>query len=253
MSSDFPKFGERSVSDRFTRVLRGRTPSRWANWLGISQGTLSRLKAGELPDPEKLTAACRAENLSLSWLLDGLGTPYLVNIAIDHRDAVRSLEQLFDDEVWFVLLVTAGQAATIVLHQSASVVLKDGSCEYRASVVLGGCYDAHSAVEQLGLLTDFSRPVQSLEVTAEQRARLAAGYMAATELFGWRDEPGGLAAAAITYAPVMSPAEMTFAMASVREPLADYGDAAEAERLMRELPEQHRPTVLQMLRGLIGR
>lgn len=258
MSSDFARFGQSSVSERFARVLGDRTASRWANWVGLSQGTLSRLKAGELPDPEKLTAACRAENLSLTWLLDGMGAPYLVNVATDQRDAVGALEELFDDEAWSVLVVAAGEAATIVLHQPASVVLKGGTCDYTATVVLGGCYDAERVLDQLRLFAEFQRPMYYLETTFENRARLATGYMAATELFGWRDAPGGLFGGARIYHPPLSVDQLAMADVrqsealafGVRESQADYRDALEAERIFRGLPPDQRSTVLQMLRGL---
>jgi hypothetical protein len=245
MSSDFTKSGASGISGRFRELLRGRTATPWANWLGISQGTLSRLKKGELPDPEKLTAVCRAENLSLTWLLDGLGSPYLVHHVVDEEDAERAVDQLLADEPWLMLLVVCEARALVVLHQAASIEIKNARCDYMAVEVITGCYDAHS----IAAAFDRASAMQVLEVDDMQWWRLATGYMSATELFGWPGEPGGLAAAAEGYAPVDHERGL---LAVAESAPSRYGDD-ELVRLANELKPADRDVVLRMLRGLTQR
>jgi hypothetical protein len=246
--ADF-KFGNAdpaSVAGRVADVLRGRAPFRWATWVGLSNGTMSRLKEGGLPDPEKLAPACRAENLSLTWLVDGLGAPYLVHVVTNEDDAAHAIEQLLGEEAWSVLLVACRTRATIVLHQQASIELKRGRCDYTATAIVSGCYDASAVVRTIG---GNGLPPRIVHFDQAQWWRLATGHMSATELFGWPDEPGGLARLARAYDPADDVVDIGKALNAVREyPPARYDD--ELVRLANALEPADREVVLRMLRGL---
>lgn len=234
-------------------MLRGRVASRWADWVGISQGTLSRLRKGALPDPEKLTAACRAENLSLTWLLDGIGSPYLTVPTAGTADAAEAVRLLFDDEPgWSILFAWSEAGASVVLHQPASVSIPSGVCEYEAVSVIGGNYDASAVLEAVAIDSP-GRSVKRLDVDPEQWRRVASGRMSSTELFGWRDEPGGLAAnahhwtaegrAAYGYAGA-------FSMPELRDEPARPAWEYEVLEILRALDEWELSIALQMIRGL---
>jgi hypothetical protein len=96
---------ETSIEERLQRVAYGRDIHPWLKGLGLSSGTISRLRHGHLPAPERLVPIARTERVSLSWLIDGRGPPFLVH----HFQAASSL-RLFLDE----LLVEAGVHACLV-------------------------------------------------------------------------------------------------------------------------------------------
>jgi hypothetical protein len=247
----FSRFGLPTVEERFSYVLRGRAASPWGRWVGLSQGTLSRLKGGALPDPVKLTATCRAENLSLTWLLDGLGAPYLVTPVTDTDEARRYVRMLRDEEPdWHVLLVDSGPRSLVVLHQPAEVDTPQGPCAYQAVSVLAGDYQAVAAALAGGA------GLRRLEVDPEGWLRLASGYMGSTELFGWPGDPGGLFTQSIA-APIEPLLEAgRFSDAAVLsespEPAYAAGSARGEEilQILEELDDEERGVVVRMLSGL---
>lgn len=238
------------MADRFEFVLRGRRQSPWGEWVGISQGTLSRLKKGELPDPVKLTAACRAENLSLTWLLDGIGAPYIVHTPADLPEGVAHVRALLEDEgTWFPLIVASNAGRALVLHQPATINIAGGICEYRAVAVIGGAYDVRAMTDALGL-TEHALLV-AMQIEDHEWRRLVTGYMSSTELFGWRDNPGGLYEAA-RRAGRYDVRKFDRPQLRVAEPpLPPYSaEVRELQDAFDMLTAGERDTVLRMLRGL---
>lgn len=244
MSSTFPQNGEAAIAARFNFLLRGRKASPWGEWVGLSQGTISRLKKGALPNPEKLSVACRAENLSLTWLLEGIGAPYIVHSVASTEEGVAHVRMQIDDESsWRPLLVIAPAGRSIVLHQPGQADTDDGVCDYRIAVIIGGQYDALRVAALLGVDSD---PILSaIEIENEAWHRLATGYMSATELFGWRSEPGLFETA--RHAGLYELAGRSVDAFRVREADAVYDEAA---TLLATLSAEERATVLRMLRGL---
>lgn len=104
-------------------------------------------------------------------------------------------------------------------------------------------------------MREFERPVGIVGVDDLQRWRLATGYMSATELFGWPDEPGGLFRSADTYTGAIGKYVVLQASpdpreSRVREVTAGSFAEDELERVVRGLPASEREVVLRMLRGL---
>ena len=63
----------RSPEGRLAFLLRGRKPFVWNRSVHLSNGAVQRMNQGKWPDPAKLVPACRIENVSLTWLLEGRG------------------------------------------------------------------------------------------------------------------------------------------------------------------------------------
>ncbi len=243
------------MAERVEYLLRGRKPSPWAEWVGLSQGTISRLKTGQLPNPDKLSIACRAENLSLTWLLEGIGAPYIVHNVTSTDEGTAHVRELIGEEEWRPLIVASARGSSLVLHMPGQArTEKGGTCDYRIVSVIGGDYDARRVAELLGL--DRSPILTSIEVDNDEWQRLATGYMGSTELFGSLGQPGLYDVARREGRYDVRLTE-SFRLPStvvhlVREPPPPYGDIPpdEVRALIAQLSESEREVVLRMLRGL---
>lgn len=184
MSTPFSISGRPDYEARLNFVLRGRKPHPWGAALGLKPATITRLKSGQFPDPEKLMPACRVENLSLSWLLFGLGTPYVVSLAVDGADAYELIDERMAEERWN-LLITHSEAGWLpVLYQTADLTLADGSIlDYRAIQVISGNLKGCEALLRQRIEADVFPAWSSLPMREEEWRRLATGYMGTVELF----------------------------------------------------------------------
>lgn len=90
------------------------------------------------PTYETLAKITRTENASLSWLIEGIGSPYLYALVPDDAELVEEVEARLDDETWRVGAITDGEHITVVLHQYAQLVEKRGLIHYRAVDILSG-------------------------------------------------------------------------------------------------------------------
>lgn len=78
---------------RLDWLAGGRKLTPWLVGLGWSNGDITRVKTGHVPGPAKLEVLVRYEGVNLSWLLAGVGTPYLIEYVPDAealRDRLRS-------------------------------------------------------------------------------------------------------------------------------------------------------------------
>lgn len=102
--------------DRLTWVAAGRT---WNGWLikelGWNTGNTGRLTLNHVPGPERLVQLVVRENLSLSWLLQGKGSPYIVQLAADWSTGEQLLRQLTARGGWEWEAATSETISGIVL------------------------------------------------------------------------------------------------------------------------------------------
>jgi hypothetical protein len=236
-------FGKSSFEARLNLVLRGRKPHPWGVSLGLKPATITRLKNGQFPDPEKLMPACRAENLSLSWLLYGIGTPYLIQVAVDPGDAMDRIHALWSDEPWSMLIAHTNSSWIPVLHQPAALLLPDGSTlNYRIVQVIAGAIKGCEARLADRLAREPISSVTSLELKEPDWRRLASGYMGSIELFEQTSTDHGLPT-------VLAPRAL-----GLGEERSHYEVLTAAEReaslIMRNLDLGDRDAALRMLRGL---
>jgi hypothetical protein len=184
-----PESGSKGLRERIDYVLRGRKPFPWGDSVRLNKGAIGRLLKGQFPDPETLIPMCRVENLSLTWLIDGLGSPYLVSYPVSDQEAANGVRDCFADGMAGVLVVSE-LGVTPVMHM---IVHKEPPkvrpYSYTCMQVYGGIQPGELT---MAVFRDHWRRSSQLELDAERWTRLATGYMGATELFGWEGEPGGL-------------------------------------------------------------
>lgn len=239
--------GSKSFDERLEVVLGDRKIHPWGKQLGMTRGTIQRLKEGSFPDPEKLMPACRVENLSLSWLLYGIGTPYLVQVAVDAGDAMDRIEALWSDEPWGMLVAHTDSNWTPVLHQPAQLLLPEGSSlEYRlVQVITGNIRGCEMRVADR-LSREPTSNLGSVQLSNADWRRLAGGYMGPVELFGKKQLPGDNFLA--------EPDPPLFSLPDIGEEAPKYDVLTEAEReateIMSRLDRGDRDAALRMLRGL---
>lgn len=114
---------EGSFAERLAWLLQGRKPTTWARELGMGGGTVSKLSGPDASPPaaDNLVRICRAENVSLSWLLDGKGEPFHVTRTCSLEETLQVLDDELQDPGWKVVQVYDGHGAALVLHQQVQV------------------------------------------------------------------------------------------------------------------------------------
>ena len=239
--------GSRSFEERLEVVLGDRKIHPWGKQLGLTRGTIQRLKEGSFPDPEKLMPACRVENLSLSWLLFGIGTPYLVQVAVDPGDAMDRMDALWTDEPWSMLVAHTDSSWLPVLHQPAELLLPEGNrLPYRMVQIITGAIKGCEARLVERLTREPISHVGSIELSDHDWRRLAGGYMGPIELFERKPSAG--------HGLLKEPEAPLFSLGEVGEELGDYEVLTAAEReattIMARLDQADRNAALRMLRGL---
>lgn len=187
----------------------------------------------------------------MSWLYDGMGTPYLLRTVTDQLEAQNFARMSMQDERWGVLLVEHRRKSMVVLHQPAIVVLKNGGeCRYEAVSVVAGRYDAVELVEEIRSM-DAANTIRHLHLPVAEFVRLSCGYLSASELFGWPDEPGGLAAKAASYHGPELGDNVRYLHDTgkrVAEPVPVWGDEIErAIELLHAMDARQRAVALRIL------
>ncbi len=130
-----------TFSARLKLVLGNRKPTPWSENLLIPSGTMSRMFKGDGVPPtyETLAKITRTENVSLSWLIEGVGSPYLIALVPDDAELTGEVEtRLQEEPSWRIDVLTDGQLLIVVLSQPAQIVEKRGNIEYIAVDVFGG-------------------------------------------------------------------------------------------------------------------
>jgi len=156
-------------------LLAGRKKHPWGKSIGIGRGTIDRIFAGQLPGGETLALIARAENASITWILEGAGSPYLSYLAVDESDFSRAIRAQRDDS-WSVAYFLEGYGrCAVILSQPASYEVKS----------TGGKTTAidHTAIEviagptYIGIDVDLASlgEVRRLPIDAETIDRLARG------------------------------------------------------------------------------
>lgn len=242
--------GSKSFEERLEVVLGDRKIHPWGKRLGMTRGTIQRLKEGSFPDPAKLMPACRVENLSLSWLLFGIGTPYLIQVAVDPGDAMDRLDVLLTDESWSILIAHTDSNWIPVLHQPAELLLPGGSTlQYRVVQIITGAVKGCEVRLIDRLSRESKSKVESIELGERDWRRLAGGYMGPVELFLKQPVAG--------HGLFKESEPLLFSLGEVGEepPAYDVQTAAEREAttIISKLDRADRDAALRMLRGLAAK
>ncbi len=189
-------FSEEAFRLRAVRILGGRRPHTWGNLLGLSSGAVQRLiRHGFVPGWKGLWKLVRVENVSLTWLIDGIGPPYLVHSSVTDLHAsrlVRKLLEEFDD--WRITLLPGRVLSAIVLD--ADRLLDTGENKplaYRHVVIIGGATGPLALTAAIEARERYRVNLAELEDSA--LLLISAGEVGPFALFGddaklWRGLPG---------------------------------------------------------------
>jgi hypothetical protein len=253
-----------TISDRLRKVIgANRSPWKWAEQVLLSAGAMGRLLKDGMPDPVKLVPAMRMENLSISWLLDGYGAPFVVAAPPTDHDAAQLLATILDDEPDSAVLVAwCEQGFSVVVHTPVSAESGGKSYAYRQTTILGG---AAPGVRTRAIVEDFAaRPqntwrkvgpylsVSRIYMPPAEWAALASGYMGNRALFG-DDLASGLALEADPYRPEATWPDRQRLVTGVAEPPPADTFGPEMDELIqtfRRLSSFDRHAALRMLKGL---
>lgn len=256
--------GERTpsetVADRLKKVLDGRSPWIWGKRVQLNDGAIGRMLKNGLPDPVRLIPAMHIENLSLNWLLDGAGAPYMYWSPLSDIEAANAISQrLHGDDAAEVLIVHCAAGFTPVVHTTKEAAApKGGKYSYRAVTVMGGGVFGARTLQALAAASVTGKGskgprVRSLDIAEAGWRLLAHGHLGNYQLFGDEAKEGLFAQSK----PEVSEAELaSYAVPSrygqVAEPAATWVSSQQREllHLFADLSDTDQLAALRMVRGL---
>jgi hypothetical protein len=126
-------------SGRIKTMLADRKITPWGESIGLNKGTTFRMRKNEVPGHQILNLIQKVENLSLSWLLDGQGAPFLVQRFNSDADLAAQLRELFAEDGWRVDWIedTRGRVA-IALTMPGQIDFKGKAVDYMITELLTG-------------------------------------------------------------------------------------------------------------------
>lgn len=241
------------IPPTWERILQGRDFSPFLASVGLDTGSgATRLREGKFPDPQILIPAIRLERISLSWLVDERGAPFMVMPTVSDEDAASLIATLLQDEptqtVTLVRTTAAGKHA-VILTQPAQLVRGRHVFDYIAVEVLSGPIGplALEAIAQ-----NATGKLRVLYMEQEGFTALATGQMGNVPLIGWARQPGGLLDTAI---PIEANV-LTHNANRVAQDQAPYfalpldADTHELGSIFKNLDPTTRATILTMIRAL---
>lgn len=247
---------ENPVAQRLAdHVLRGRSLREWARQVLLSNGTVHRLWQGSIPDLERLTPAIRIERLSLSWLHDGLGAPFVVNVMAS--PSVEELRDIMDpgQGETFSLLCRNDLDHTLVVYQPRKAIhsskTRDGTREreynYLDTVVIVGP-DLGPTIQLAGCsVAAADGHVSVIDMNRQLWSRLSTGYMGNPEFF---EILKSKVRRGSTF-PLPPSESLRVSYAGVHESDDDAQDVVtEATELLQELSSVDQSVALRILKGL---
>lgn len=189
-----PKFLE--FNNRLQYLLSGRDKHPWGAAIGLNKGTIDGMtRTGSTPGGESLRMIHRCENVSLDWLLEGRGAPFIVTAYPPNGEAEQILEEWLQDPTWALTLVTDGARYAVILDQPRIFSVKDGKdlsgepqyrgIPYRKVEILVGAVGPLT-MERLRLEAP-KRAIRLVEVPSEVLGQLHTGKLGSYKLWGAPD------------------------------------------------------------------
>jgi len=177
--------------ERVEFILAGRRISPWGESLGMPEGAAESLKKDPIPGAEILNAIWRSENVNITWLITGKGSPYMVTKCDDEVMMFEELKKLIDEDTWEIDLVHDNNQMAIVLSMNGSYQYKDKEVNHKqVEVISGPIGEKIAKVLRERSLIDENRTVEVDEGTF---IKLRDGYIGTYELFGGTKNTGLLA------------------------------------------------------------
>jgi len=156
---------------------------------------ISRINAGEIPGQDVLLLISRVENVSLSWLLDGRGSPFCCHNCETPEEFCEELSAELEDQAFDqITVVNSGSAPVVIFEQAATDTLKkDKTYDYRRLTILSGPWSKEIRQILIGLIDQPN--VTPLAMHEPQVAAIRKGELGTFLLFGDEKHTGILASA----------------------------------------------------------
>ena len=81
--------------DKIEKILNGRRLYSWGRTLGLTDGKITNMKNGKVPDGELLSLIQRVENVNLKWFLNDIGAPFNVTALPGEVEFLAYLHGIF--------------------------------------------------------------------------------------------------------------------------------------------------------------
>lgn len=177
-------------SDRLRLVLAGRKPTPWCENLLIPSGTMSRMFKGDGVPPtyETLAKITRTENVSLSWLIEGMGSRFIsrsyptAEHLFEALEARAPLGEVMHDKHLDIAVLSDSTRIAFVLHKASLIAERRGNIEYREVEILAGPLGA--GIDAYLRKAISGRHVQVCQLTSEAMDVGVAEGWGSLELFG---------------------------------------------------------------------
>ena len=127
-----------SFEDRLNFALGSRKPTPWGKRIGLNSATTSGLFSGKQPGSEILSLIMRSENLSISWLLQGKGAPFLVDKAHSANQLNAQLAIIFEEHWENIYIANSPNGLTVVVVKQGQFDFKGTWINYPIIEVLSG-------------------------------------------------------------------------------------------------------------------
>lgn len=126
------KIMHKTFLSRINYILDGRKPNPWGMEIGLSRGTISRLIQGYTPGADSLSIIASNENVNLTWLLQGKGSPFIVERCVTETNAYDFLlAKLKENSDWDFYVMTNGIETHLVLSRMNTYSVRDKIYQYR--------------------------------------------------------------------------------------------------------------------------
>ncbi len=172
---------DKTISNRLKDVLGGRKATPWGKKMGLNATTISGIFSGKQPGAEILRCIAKTENLSVTWLLEGKGAPYLVDACPSAEVFADRVAAHIEDQIWNeVHLLNAPNGLTVIFCGPAQYDYKGTSVQYQTvEIVTGPVSEALIEHLEQSPLPTWKYSLQ--EGSAEQ---IASGQVGTFGLFG---------------------------------------------------------------------
>jgi len=165
---------------RLLFLLGDRKKYPWGSHIGLDRGIIERLFNGQEAKGETLAHISRAENASITWMLEGKGSPYLVARCINDNEASNYLNGLLEEQGWTAYICeTSGRTALVLTMPASFKTKKEEIIDYTVvEIITSPGPSTFNRLKQANLNS------QSLSMNHDQFNRLCTGWMGLQELLG---------------------------------------------------------------------
>jgi len=177
--------------DKIEKILNGRRLYSWGRTLGLTDGKITNMKNGKVPDGELLSLIQRVENVNLIWFLNDIGAPFNVTALPGEVEFLAYLHGIFPasgsaanpQKNGTVFVVKLDTISTLVIAKPAEATLKPGqTLQFTQAEVVSGRYskELYDWLSTLNQQHQLSIPVLS----HEQAELIIKGEVGTYGLFG---------------------------------------------------------------------